>query len=76
MIFGIECFSWAFHQGIRGILEKEKIEGTKAISNFGGGNLQGTMLCRVEQKRALACWKMVDTFMAQKIIVKTLTHLV
>ena len=74
MIFGIECFIWTLYQGIRRLLKEEKVEGSKAISNLGGGNLQAAMLCIVEQKRDLARRKMVNPFMAQKIVVKTFTH--
>jgi hypothetical protein len=74
MVFGVECFIWTLYQGICGLLKEEKVEGSKAISNFGSGNLQGAVFSIVEQKGYLARWKVVDAFMAQKIVIKTLTH--
>ena len=74
MIFGIKCFGWTLDQGICRLLKEEEIEGPKAIPDFGGGNLQRTMLCIVEQKRHLARRKVVDTLVAQKVIIEALTN--
>ena len=74
MVSCIKRLIRTLYQRICGFLKKEEVEGPKAVSNFGCGNLQGAMLCPVEKKGHLTSWPMVDTFMAQKLIVETFTN--
>ena len=75
IVASMKCFIRTTYQGVCGLLKEEEVEGPEAVPNFRGGNLQGAMLCPVKQEGHLTCWPMVDTFMAQKLIVETFTNL-